>query len=190
MENVNVGQKIQQIRIMNKLDVEQLAENAGLSVDTIEQIEAGRPVLSLTPLLKLTKALGIKFAPVIDHETIVGPVVTENKKRKATLSFADSTIKGDKTISTFFSLGGGKPNRHMEPFLIEVDPPDSTDTKLSSHEGEEFIYVLEGAIVLKYGKKTFKQKKGDTIYYDAIIPHSLYAADNKPAKILAVISGV
>ena len=59
--------------------------------------------------------------------------------------------------------------------------------ELSSHEGEEFIYVLAGALEINYGKKTYRVETGDSIYYDSIVPHHVHAADGKDAKILAVI---
>ena len=87
----------------------------------------------------------------------------------------------------FFSLASGKVARHMEPFLIDVQPATAGDHKLSSHEGEEFLFVLEGAIEVEYGKETRVLAAGDSIYYDSIVPHQVRAADGASAKILAVV---
>jgi quercetin dioxygenase-like cupin family protein len=75
----------------------------------------------------------------------------------------------------------------MEPFVIDVHPAAENRFELSSHEGEEFIYVLAGALEINYGKKTYRVETGDSIYYDSIVPHHVHAADNKDARILAVI---
>ncbi len=75
----------------------------------------------------------------------------------------------------------------MEPFIVEIEPSAEPDYKLSSHEGEEFIYVLEGSIEVNYGKDVFQIEKGDTIYLDSIVAHNVHAAKDKPAKILAVV---
>jgi quercetin dioxygenase-like cupin family protein len=58
---------------------------------------------------------------------------------------------------------------------------------LSSHEGEEFIYVMEGRIEINYGKDIFLLDSGDSIYMGSVVEHHVHAADNKPAKILAVL---
>ena len=61
------------------------------------------------------------------------------------------------------------------------------EKELSSHEGEEFIYVLEGQIEVIYGKDTFTIEEGDSIFYDSVVPHHLHASGEKASKILAVL---
>ncbi|RSD33176.1 MAG: MerR family transcriptional regulator [Methanohalophilus sp.] len=73
----------------------------------------------------------------------------------------------------------------MEPFIIDVHPQQG-EHPLSSHEGEEFIYVLEGEIEILYGKETYNLEAGDSIYYDSVVPHDLHAVD-EDAKIMAVV---
>jgi quercetin dioxygenase-like cupin family protein len=75
----------------------------------------------------------------------------------------------------------------MDPFLIDVFPSSEQEIKMSVHEGEEFIYVLEGEMELKYGKDTYILKTGDSIYYESIVAHHLHSHNCDKAKILAVI---
>ena len=75
----------------------------------------------------------------------------------------------------------------MEPFIVEIEPSKESDYKLSTHEGEEFIYVLEGTVEINYGKDVYQINKGDTIYLDSVVAHNVHAAKNQPAKILAVV---
>ena len=58
---------------------------------------------------------------------------------------------------------------------------------LSSHEGEEFIMVMQGTMEICYGKNTYLLEEGDSIYYDSIVPHHVHAYQGQAAKILAVI---
>ena len=74
----------------------------------------------------------------------------------------------------------------MEPFIIDIHPAD-THYQLSAHEGEEFIYVMEGEVELVYGKDTYTLRAGDSIYYDSIVSHHLHGAPGKAARILAVV---
>ena len=72
-------------------------------------------------------------------------------------------------------------------FYIDVMPTEDTDFVLSSHEGEEFIMVMEGIMEISYGKNTYLLEEGDSIYYDSIVPHHVHAYEGQAAKILAVI---
>ena len=76
-------------------------------------------------------------------------------------------------------------SKHMEPFVITVRPGE--DESLSSHEGEEFIYVLSGRIAIAYGKDLHDLEPGDSIYYDSLVPHQVRAVGDGPARILAVV---
>ena len=75
----------------------------------------------------------------------------------------------------------------MEPFIVDVEPTEESNFSLSSHEGEEFIYVMEGAVEVCHGKKCHLIKAGDSIYYDSIVPHHVHGYQGQAAKILAVI---
>ena len=75
----------------------------------------------------------------------------------------------------------------MEPFVIDVQPSEEKDFKLSAHEGEEFIYVMSGEVEIAYGKETYSLQEGDSIFYDSIVKHHVHGAPGKSAKILAVV---
>ena len=76
----------------------------------------------------------------------------------------------------FFSLAANKAGRHMEPFLIDIHPRSAQAARPSTHEGEEFIYVLSGEVEVTYGKDIYRLKAGDCIYYDSIVPHHVHSA--------------
>ena len=93
----------------------------------------------------------------------------------------------DKSMLDFYSLAAHKRDRHMEPFLINIHPGQGKAPVLSSHEGEEFIYVLSGVVEIHYGKESYHLNEGDSIYYDSIVPHEVRAANGVEARILAVV---
>lgn len=75
----------------------------------------------------------------------------------------------------------------MEPFLIDVHPAGEEQCAPSSHEGEEFIYVLSGEIEVSYGQERYRLSEGDSIYYDSVVPHDVHGVGNGSARILAVV---
>jgi quercetin dioxygenase-like cupin family protein len=87
----------------------------------------------------------------------------------------------------YHPLARQKAGRHMEPFIIDINPDERRDYKLSDHEGEEFVYVMEGEVELEYGKQKYLLKQGDSIYYDSIVKHHLHGAEGRKARILALI---
>ena len=87
----------------------------------------------------------------------------------------------------YHPLAQQKAGRHMEPFIIDIHPTEENNFLLSAHEGEEFIYVMEGEVELEYGKEVYRLEAGDSIYYDSIVKHHLHGAPGKSAKILAVV---
>ena len=72
----------------------------------------------------------------------------------------------------------------MEPYIIE---PAFEDEVLFQHEGEEFMFVLEGEHEFIYGGETYIMEKGDSVYFDAAVPHTGKSLGQKKAKLLAVL---
>jgi mannose-6-phosphate isomerase-like protein (cupin superfamily) len=92
-----------------------------------------------------------------------------------------------RTHMHYRALSKSKADRHMEPFIIDIDTTENLDYALSSHEGEEFIFVMEGTVEVAHGKKKYVIEAGDTIYYDCIVPHHVHGFEGQAAKILAVV---
>ena len=190
MSNTNniVGAKIKGIRESKNLTIEEISERSGLSVEQITSIETDQNLPSLGPLIKIARALGVRLGTFMDDNDALGPVVTRAADREcdSSISFSNGATDARKHME-YHPLAQQKAGRHMEPFIIDINPADSLEYKLSAHEGEEFIYVMEGEIELEYGKEKYELKQGDSIYYDSIVKHHLHGALGKSAKILALV---
>ncbi len=185
-----VGHRIKTIREKRQMTIEDLAAaipgDAAANVKLVESLERGDLVPSLTPLLQIARALGVRLGSFLDDQTGNAIVMTKSRDVAETSRFVGSNLGEQQAELAFHSLAANKADRHMEPFLIDVQP-HSGEAVLSTHEGEEFIFVLEGSIELAYGKETHRVEAGDSIYYDSIVPHHLHAAGDRTAKILAVV---
>ena len=182
----NIGNKIKEFREFRQMKREELAQKSNLDVSQLEYIEEKGTVPSLGHLIKITRALGVRIGTFLDDLDNIGPVVVRGGEGKSTLSFSTKDPKNKEHLN-FYSLAPDKAGRHMEPFMIDIEPANESDYKLSSHEGEEFLFVIEGAIEVNYGKNTYQLVKGDSIYYDSIVAHHVHAGNDKPAKILGVV---
>lgn len=186
-EENRVGSKIRQLREAREITIEELAEASQSSEELIQQLENGAMVPSLTPLLKIARALGVRLGTFLDDMPQNGPVIIRAGRSEKVVRFSGKTERPKKSALEFYSLASNKADRHMEPFIIDIHPSPDESHKLSSHEGEEFIYVLSGEIEIFYGKDVQRLNAGDSIYYDSIVPHDVHVAGDGDARILAVV---
>ncbi|BBL61233.1 DNA-binding protein [Methanobrevibacter arboriphilus] len=181
-----IGAKIKNLRESREITKEELSKETNVSLELINSIESGDVVPSLTPITKIAKALGVRLGTFLDDAPQNGPLIVKNGETNSVVYFSGEENQTDVSALEFHSLGAGKNDRNMEPFIIDVHT-ENGEFNLSSHEGEEFIYVLEGEIEVKYGQDSFIVSKGDSIYYDSIIPHHLHSYNGEISKILAVV---
>lgn len=186
-KDVHVGSKIATVRDSLGLTVEQLAARSGCEAALVARIEAGELVPSLAPLVKIARALGVRLGTLLDDAEGLGPAITRREQAAGVSRLRSLETGAGAGLGTldFFSLAGGKPARHMEPFLISVHPGEVGAP--STHEGEELLHVLEGQIEVAYGKDVHLLGPGDSIYYDSIVPHRVSAAGGADARLLAVV---
>jgi transcriptional regulator with XRE-family HTH domain len=181
-----VGEKISTLCTGKNISKAELADRSGLTVDQIELIENSDTVPSLSPLIKIARALGVRLGTFLDDSEELGPVVQKQSDAQKPATFSSQLSTANSHLD-FFSLAASKTGRHMEPFLIDIKPSMTNEPILSSHEGEEFIFVLQGAVKINYGKETYVLHKGDSIYYDSIVDHLVGALDDEAAQIVAVV---
>ncbi|HUL76042.1 MAG TPA: XRE family transcriptional regulator [Vicinamibacteria bacterium] len=181
-----VGAKIARMREARKLSQAELAERGQIAVGLVQQIEGGELIPSLTPLTRIARVLGVRMGTFLDDVEEIGPVLNRKGQIKQTVRFAGGSQPARGELQ-FHALALDKAGRHMEPFLIDVLPASDKNYEASSHEGEEFIYVLRGQVELLYGKDAYVLADGDSIYYDSIVAHHVHASGDAPARILAVV---
>ena len=181
-----VGEKIKSLRESKGISMEELAERSGLAIEQVERIENNIDLPSLAPLIKIARVLGVRLGTFLDDQDETGPAICRKADASDTISFSNNAIQSRKHME-YHSLAKAKADRHMEPFIIDVDATDDIDFVLSSHEGEEFIFVMEGVMEVCYGKNTYLLEAGDSIYYDSIVPHHVHGYRGQAAKILAVV---
>ena len=187
-KNSIVGSKIKGIRETKNLSVEEIAERSGLAVEQIISIENDQNLPSLGPLIKIARALGVRLGTFMDDNDALGPVVCRaaDREKDNSISFSNGATDARKHME-YHPLAQQKAGRHMEPFVIDINPEDNPEFQLSAHEGEEFIYVMQGEVEIVYGKETYTLHEGDSIFYDSIVKHHVHGAPGKNAKILAVV---
>jgi transcriptional regulator with XRE-family HTH domain len=184
--NNSIGKRIEVLRSQKEISMEDLAERCGFSVEMMAKLEEGQFIPSLGHLIKVARVLGVRLGTFLDDDNNLGPVITRKENLSKGLSFSskNSSVNGN---LDFFPLANDKASRAMEPFIVDIHPLENKEFSLSSHEGEEFLFVLNGNVEISYGKDIYYLSQGDSIYYDSLIEHNVHAADQNPAQLLGVV---
>jgi transcriptional regulator with XRE-family HTH domain/mannose-6-phosphate isomerase-like protein (cupin superfamily) len=197
------GERIVELRKTYSVSREILAERSGLPLELIRNIEEAGHIPDLAPLIKIARALGVRLGTLLDDHEELGPVITRAGEAAAAARFVTGLPDGDSDSPetsaanipagnarthqglVFNALAADKGGRHMEPFIVDIEP--DAEQEKSSHEGEEFIHILSGKLSLEYGTASHVLDAGDSVYYDSIVPHRVLSANSEPVRILAVI---
>jgi transcriptional regulator with XRE-family HTH domain len=178
----DVGERILKIRKEKGLALDEISKMTGFDVEFLSKIENKEVQPQLGAMIKLSKALDSAFGRLVSGVGDKLYSITRKNERR-TISRSTSK-KGQRKVYTYKSLAPDVQGRHMEAFLVllEEDP----EKEISLHEGEEFIFVLDGEVVLEIGEDKFILEPGDSAYYLSTTAHHIAAKKGK-ATILAVM---
>lgn len=174
-----ISQRIKELREILEISQKELAEKAGITLEQYLSYENAESDLPISILYAIAAALSTDATvlltgenPRMDNYTIVRDGNGLSVERYKGYSFS--------------SLAFNYKNRDMEPMIVCIKQSDNNHG-LVSHSGQEFNYVLEGAIKVVLGRREFELEKGDSIYFDPAVPHAQLSI-TKQAKFLTVIN--
>jgi transcriptional regulator with XRE-family HTH domain len=177
-----IGERIKSLREERQLSLAQLSNLTGFDIELLSNIEGNKVQPQLGTLMKLAKALDSAFGRLISGVGDKHYSVTRKGEQKVVSR--STSQKGKRQIYRYKSLAPEVKGRHMEALIVQLE--ENPDDKMSVHEGEEFIYVLDGIVSLKIGDDIFELDRGDSVYYLSTTPH-LVASKSGKSTILAVL---
>jgi transcriptional regulator with XRE-family HTH domain len=183
-EPTSIGRRVSLVREEKGMTTQDVGQRTGLSSKYLDQIEADQLSPPLGVLIKIAKALDMKLGRFISTGEVKPFTLVRKHERRIVSRY--TSAQGDQYGYTYESLAPDKKDRHMEPFMVTL-VPSKARKELSTHEGQEFIYVLEGAMEVTLEDVTDVLYPGDSIYYDSVIPHLVRCHGDKEAVILAVL---
>ena len=177
-----VGARIRALREEKGIALEVLSKLTGFEMAFLAGIEANEVQPQLGTMIKLSKALDSAFGRLVSGTGDRLYSVTRKGEHRAV---ARSTSKtGKKHLYSYRSLAPDVKGRHMEAFLVQL--LSATEKEISVHDGEEFVFVLDGTVLLDIGGDRIQLEPGDSAYYLSTTPHFIAAKEDK-ATILAVL---
>ncbi len=176
---MHTGENIKLMREARSISRETLAEEVGQDPQFIEQIEEHEYEAPVSVLLKIASVLGTDISALIYGKEFQekSVMVTDKKSR---MKVERKRGFDYENLAPYYS------GRHMEPFLVDVYPVEEDKLEYSTHDGEEFHYVMEGSLRIIVDGKEHTLEQGDSIYFDSSLPHALSAVGEK-AKLLVSI---
>jgi transcriptional regulator with XRE-family HTH domain len=181
-----IGNKVRELRQKNRFTLQDLATKTGLSKPFLSQIENDHVVPPIATLLKLARALNVGMAFFFQDEIGSDKISITRHEERIRVERRPHQEKGEVDY-IYVALETKKTNKSMEPFLVEFPIRETTDMVFMSHEGEEFLYVTEGAVEFRTVDRVEQLEPGDSIYFESDISHSFRCISKDPAKALAVI---
>jgi len=177
-----VGARIRALRKERGISLEDLSSLTGFEVKLLEDIENGRQNPQLGTVMKLSKALDAAVGRLVSGMGSKLYSITRKNDRKQVSRSASKTNK--KNVYSYMSLAPEVQGRHMEALIIQLEKNE--EKEISVHNGEEFVFVLEGVANLTIANETYDLEPGDSAYYLSTTSHYITAKTEK-ATILAVL---
>ena len=176
-----VNEKIKQLRLARGYTLENLATLCGLTKGYLSKIERSDNSPPISTLQTIASCLGVDIADIFDDG--------ESSVENSDLDFIKDELaieQGDELTNSGYSyhpLVKSFKHKYMSPFLMRIN---KGKTRYFEHDSEEFMYIVEGEIDLKYNGKLHNFKKGDSFYFDSRIPHQSINNSEETAVILSV----
>ncbi len=171
---MQIGDKIKRMRLRLGLTQEELAARTELSKGFISQLERDLTSPSIATLMDIVEALGSDIASFFN----------EAQPEKIVYGETDVFVKEDaEQQNEIHWLITNAQKNALEPILVTLQPGGRSGAD-DPHEGEEFGYVLFGAVTLELGDTRHKVKKGESFYFRPVVTHELINSGKKAARVL------
>lgn len=190
-ENNTLGGLIRLLRKRNGWTLRQLSEKVGIPLSTLGKVEANKGSLTYDKLQQFTSRLGLSMAEFLAHaETRASespPVFTARRS----LTNSDNSIQISTPNYDYEYLCTDLREKRMVPMITRMKAHSIAEFgEPVRHQGEEFIFVLEGTIEVHLQFYTsVVLTAGQGVYLDSTMGHAYVAKDCDSALVLAVCSG-
>ena len=153
-----------------------MAQATGETQEFIEKVENDEITPPVSFLLRLASALKVD----------AGIFLRKEEKTMVRNLRSQAFVKRTQNYS-YQTLSPGAESDHIRAFMVTIEPKQAHKPVAYKHEGEEFIFVMEGDLRLTLGNKTHNLKSGESIHFNSDIPHKLKSISNEPTRCLVVL---
>lgn len=177
----NLGEMIRTLRKEKKLTLVEISKKTGVAQATLSRIETGTMIGTVESHQKIADILGVSLAELYSgvdprHDQIAH--LKQDADRKITHHTKNIQVE---------LLTQESSKKKITPLLMTLQPDAETTLEKNERGVEKFIFVLEGEVKAKIDKDEFVLKNGETLYFDASLPHHI-SNQKKPSRLLIAVS--
>jgi transcriptional regulator with XRE-family HTH domain len=176
---MNIGIKIKKLRTEKNITLKELSDKSELSIGFLSQLERGLTTIAVDSLENLARIFEVHLTYFFDYP--------HKGKDKVLRSYEQEILDVEEGGFIKYSLSTNLENKQLVPKLVEILPQKKEEEIISyKHEGEEFVYVLEGILTLYIDGERQEVYPGDSVHMNSNIAHNWANYTNKKVKLLAV----
>lgn len=175
LNDVNVGEKLREIRSKRNFSLRVLAEKSELSINTLSLIENGKSSPSVSTLQKLANALDVPIASFFSAASDNQQVISTQKSNRAKLKAGKVNIE---------ILGKGFEYKRFQQYIVNFKPGDRSGNSNVVHMGLETIFIFSGSVKFSIGEAKYLLSSGDHIIFNSSIPHHWHTDGNSEGQML------
>ncbi len=175
---VVVGRNLRDLRTKRGLSLRALADLSGLNVNTLSLVENGKSSPSVSTLQQLALALEVPMTAFFESEQIEKRVVFTRATQRPMAAFGSLQMQ---------NLGKDLAGKVVQPFVVILQPGMGSGDRMIVHTGHEFVYCLEGSIRYQVNHEDYYLEKGDSIVFEAHLPHCWENQGQEEAHILLTL---
>jgi transcriptional regulator with XRE-family HTH domain len=177
-EEASVGKCLREIRTQRGLSMRVLAEMSGLNINTLSLIENGHTSPSVGTLQQLAQSLQVSMTDFFQTNQGSKKLVYQKQSERPRVPFEHGSME---------DLSAGMPRFGAEPIIVTFEPNANSGNKAIVHTGREIVYCLEGHIVYTVEGEKFLLGPGDSLIFEAYLPHQCENVDATPSRALLVL---
>lgn len=176
-----IAKRLAGLREVLDISPEDIAKACNLTTAEYLQLESGKRDISVSILHQIAQTYNVELSALMfgSEPKMNSYYITRKGKGEA--------VERTK-VYKYQSLAGGFSGRKADPFIVTVHPkPADVPIYLNTHDGQEFNYVIRGRLHIQINGKDLILEEGDSIYFNATLPHGMQALDGQEVKFLAII---
>ena len=178
---MTIGERIKKKRNEKDFSLRELAAKVDLSASFLSQIEQGKASPSIENLKKIANYLEVKVSYLIEEEDeSLGSFHIKKEDRKYVESIDSKT--------SIALLTSSKIEKNMEPIMYEIKPGGESGRGFFNHNGEEFIYIIEGTLDIYIEDQLTTLNEGDSFYFKSSLNHRFKNNGKKLTKAIWIVT--
>ena len=177
------GTRLAALRLLSGLSLEDVAARSGLTKSYLSKLERGLSQPSIATVLKLAKTFGVPSGKLLGGAPEPDEILVVRKEDRVPFSRTEG-----RAGYAYEAIASQRADKSMTPFVMRPPLRSGAEMDLVTHAGEEFVFVISGEMEIVFADRKHALSAGDSVYFDASIPHRSRSLGAVPAEALVVVS--